>query len=207
MSMRFILIRHGNTFKPEDKLVWVGARTDLPLVEKGLAQAQEIADAIEKAQVKPVALIAGPLKRTQQTAQAIADRLHTDVRTDPRLHEINYGKWEGKSSEEIMAEGDTLLLEAWNKHSIIPTGRGWQPSEAQIIVNVAAILAEAAEGTSILVTSNGIMRFFARAAVNASDFPDRKVATGNVCIMERDGRTGWRIVKWNQPPHILNAEA
>jgi len=72
---------------------------------------------------------------------------------------------------------------------------------------VAMVLAEAAShtkegGTSLIVTSNGIMRFFARAAVNAADFPDRKVATGHVCVMEC-ADAGWRIGQWNAPPGVL----
>ena len=42
MRARLILARHGNTFAPTDKPFWVGARSDLSLVEKGLAQAQEM---------------------------------------------------------------------------------------------------------------------------------------------------------------------
>jgi probable phosphoglycerate mutase len=203
MTVRLIIARHGNTFRPEDKPVWVGARSDLPLVEKGVAQAEELAEALEKARIVPDAIIAGPLKRTQEAAHIVAGRVHTPFRTDARLCEIDYGAWEGKSSEEIIAAGDAKALEAWNKHSVFPQNRGWLPTEAKITINIAAILAEIRDGTSLIVTSNGIMRFFARASVNAADFPDRKVATGNICIMERDGGTGWRMLRWNQPPSIL----
>ena len=37
--MRLILSRHGNTFSPGEKAVWVGRRSDLPLVEEGRRQA------------------------------------------------------------------------------------------------------------------------------------------------------------------------
>ncbi|MGB9152935.1 MAG: histidine phosphatase family protein [Alphaproteobacteria bacterium] len=203
MTARLILARHGNTFKPEDTPVWVGARTDLPLVEKGLAQAQALADVLRDAAIIPGVLIAGPLQRTRQMASIIAKTLKISadaVRIDPRLKEIDYGSWEGKSTDEIVAAGAGAELAAWNKTSVFPVSPGWNPSEAQIIVDTCSILAKASEGTSLIITSNGILRFFARAAVNAGDFPDSKVATGHICVMERDNSRSWRITQWNQPP-------
>ena len=208
MSARLILARHGNTFNPTDKPVWVGARSDLPLVEKGLAQAQALAMALKQANITPEVMLTGSLQRTRQAVEMAREALGVPadrVRSDPRLSEIDYGAWEGKSTEEIEALGGGVELAAWDKQSVFPTSPGWQPVEAQIIANVGALLAEAREGTSLIVTSNGILRFFARAAVNAGDFLDRKVATGRVCVMER-GEGDWRIVQWNQLPEILCSE-
>ncbi len=66
--MQYLLLaRHGNTFAPGQKVVWVGARNDLSLVESGLAQAHVLAEALEKASVKPDAIYAATLKRTTNT--------------------------------------------------------------------------------------------------------------------------------------------
>jgi len=202
MSARLILARHGNTFRPEDTPVWVGARSDMPLVEKGLAQAQALAEMLQKAHIMPEIVVAGPLQRTRRTAEIVAETLKipsNKIHIDARLTEIDYGTWEGKSSEAIIAAGDGAELAAWNKASVFPTTPGWSPSEAQIIVDSCAIMAELNTGTSLIITSNGILRFFALAAVNAKDFPDRKVSTGHICVMEY-GADGWRITQWNQPP-------
>ncbi len=206
MNARLILARHGNTFRPEDEPVWVGARSDLPLVEKGLAQAQALGEALRRAGIIPDVLIAGPLQRTRQTATIIAEILKIpvdDIRIDRRLTEIDYGSWEGKSTAAIIAAGDDAELAAWTKNSIFPASRGWKPSEAQIIADTLSMLAEAEDGTSLIVTSNGILRFFAHAAVNARDFPDRKVATGRYCVMECGEDGLWRVMQWNQPPENL----
>ncbi|MDR3424978.1 MAG: histidine phosphatase family protein [Alphaproteobacteria bacterium] len=205
MTVRLILARHGNTFGPKDEPVWVGARSDLPLVEKGLTQAKALGEALRQAVIVPDSLIAGSLQRTRQTAEIVAETLGLPVaaiQIDPRLTEIDYGAWEGKSTAAIIASGDDAELAVWNKHSIVPEDRGWKPSEAQITADIASMLAEAeAEGgTTLIVTSNGILRFFASQAVNARAFPDRKVATGNICVMERGAEGNWHIVKWNEPP-------
>lgn len=206
MTARLILARHGNTFGPEDKPVWVGGRSDLPLVEKGLEQGRALGNALHQAGIVPDMIIAGPLQRTRQTAELVTEALDIPtepIRIDPRLTEIDYGAWEGKSTEEIIEAGHDAELAAWNKNSIFPTDLGWKPSEAQIIADTASLLAELTEGTSLVITSNGILRFFARLATNARDFPTRKVATGNICVMECCGDGCWRITRWNQPPQSL----
>jgi probable phosphoglycerate mutase len=204
MTARLILARHGNTFTPQDNPIWVGARSDLPLVDKGLAQSQAIADALIKAHILPTSIITGPLQRTRQMANIIAQKLNiasTAICIEPRLAEIDYGAWEGKSSSEIEAMGGGAELAAWNKSSIFPTIPGWSPGEAQIIADTQAILAETANN-ALIITSNGILRFFARATLNAAAFPDRKVATGHLCIMEKQ-TDGWHILQWNTPPEKL----
>jgi len=206
MSARLILARHGNTFKAEDEPVWVGARTDLPLVEKGLAQAQLLADAMQNTHTRPDTIITGPLKRTRETATIIAATLGLkldQIRIDHRLTEIDYGAWEGKSSSAILAGGDGAELAAWNKDSVFPTNPGWFPTEAQLIADTGHMLEEVGDGLTLIVSSNGILRFFARAAINAQAFPDRKVLTGYICVMDRDPNGVWHIVEWNMRPDLF----
>ena len=62
MSMHVILARHGNTFDPGEQPVWVGARTDLPLVAKGRDQAAEIGAALRASNMIPQRVLAGPLR-------------------------------------------------------------------------------------------------------------------------------------------------
>ncbi|MDR3448403.1 MAG: histidine phosphatase family protein [Alphaproteobacteria bacterium] len=201
---KLILARHGNTFRPEDTPVWVGARTDMPLVEKGLTQAHDLAEALKRSRLVIDSILTGPLQRTLATAKIIGNKLGMadKVRIDPRLTEIDYGAWEGKACEQIDALGHTAEREAWEKSSVYPASPGFAPAEPQIIADVQAILNERSSGKGLVVTSNGILRYFARAALNAADFPSFKVATGAVCVMERTPE-GWRIGQWNKPPSVL----
>jgi len=204
---RIILARHGNTFRPEDTPVWVGARSDLPLVDKGLAQAEALAAALLAHKVQLAALTTGPLQRTRKTAEIVAERLGIApdrIRIDNRLTEIDYGRWEGKTTDEIMAMDPNGELQDWNKNSVYPSHAGWKPKEMQIIADVGLLMAEALPGTSLIVTSNGILRFFAAACANADEIADRKVATGHICVLEGTPDSGWRIIQWNQPPERLS---
>lgn len=206
MTTRLILARHGNTFGSMDEPVWVGARSDLPLVEKGLAQAEALGDAIVSARTKLNAIIAGPLQRTKITAEIVAEKLGMNapqIAIDHRLTEIDYGAWEGLSTAAIIATFGEAEMAAWNEDSIFPTTPGWKPDKDQIQEDAASVMAEIREGLSLIITSNGILRFFARQADNAHDFPNLKVAPGNACMMERDDKKAWHIVKWNVTPSDL----
>ena len=71
-ATRIILLRHGNTFAPGEEAVWVGARTDLALVEKGRWQAEEAGKQIHKAGLVVNSIVTGPLRRTTETAAIVA---------------------------------------------------------------------------------------------------------------------------------------
>ena len=85
--VKVYLARHGQT-------VWnrrdvVCGRTDIPLTEKGLQQARELAEQVAATSVDLI--LASPLQRAQQTAQAVAERIHVPIVTEPLLLEQNFG--------------------------------------------------------------------------------------------------------------------
>ena len=91
--MRLYVARHGETqWNIENK---ISGRTDIPLTAKGLQQAQLLA---EHAKGKGIeVIIASPLLRARQTAQAVSDAIGVPVQIDERLMELNFGVFEGKS--------------------------------------------------------------------------------------------------------------
>ncbi len=210
--MLLFLARHGNTFGPGDRVVWVGARTDLPLTLKGRDQAAALGEALAPHRTMIERVISGPLLRTREHAAIAARELVFGgaIEIDERLREIDYGKWEGRSSEEIQAL-DSDELKAWDERGEWPNSQGWAPSERVIIGNVAQFANDVAEGigdggAALLVTSNGILKFFLKLVPGA--FEDMastgalKVATGNCCALRHDS-TGWRVAFWNRQPREL----
>ncbi|HEV7468118.1 MAG TPA: histidine phosphatase family protein, partial [Candidatus Dormibacteraeota bacterium] len=51
----------------------------------------------------PAAVWHSPLGRTRETAEAIAAATGAPCRPDPRLMELSFGTWEGRSHEEVRA--------------------------------------------------------------------------------------------------------
>ena len=89
--MKLYIARHGETpWNVENR---VSGRTDVPLTERGLQQAQELA---KNAMGKGIeVIISSPLLRARQTAQAVSDAIGVPVLIDERLMELDFGKFEG----------------------------------------------------------------------------------------------------------------
>ena len=89
--MRLYVTRHGQT--QWNALNKVLGRTDVPLDETGLAQAEELARSLAG---EPIDLVlTSPLQRTVQTGAALACSLGIPVRTADELIEMNFGIYEG----------------------------------------------------------------------------------------------------------------
>jgi broad specificity phosphatase PhoE len=137
--------------------------------------------------------------------------LKASLSIDERLREIDYGLWEGKSSEEIRALGGDCELRAWNERGEWPRSPQWTPSPETIEANAAELASELAaalpEGrAALLVTSNGILKFFLKLVPGAFEEMSArgalKVATGNCCALRYSER-GWQVVFWDcEPSHL-----
>lgn len=106
MSLRLILIRHGQTeWNTQQR---VQGRTDIPLNENGKNQCVAIAKRLQN--TKLAGIYSAPLSRSLDTARLIAEHHACHVEVREALTEINFGAWEGKTAEELAAEFPSL----WN---------------------------------------------------------------------------------------------
>lgn len=211
--MLLLLARHGNTFEPGDKVVWVGARTDLPLTAKGREQAAALGEGLQPFKSAIKRIVSGPLQRTREHAAIAAQVLGSNqqVEVDERLREIDYGLWEAKTSDEIQALGGADELKAWDERGLWPPSPGWSPAEDRIATNASELAHEfsaslTSDDAALLVSSNGILRFFLRLLPGAFEAlaanRGLKVATGNICALGYEGGA-WHVAFWNRPPQHL----
>ncbi|WP_431856557.1 histidine phosphatase family protein [Azospirillum sp.] len=212
--MNLIFARHGNTFGPGDKVVWVGRETDLPLVERGEEQAREAAEALRAAGLVPASVTSGTLKRTRGFAGIVRDALCPQVTAvqDPRLDEIDYGAWAGLSSEEIAARpGGTAMAEAWQKEDVWPDGAGWRSTQAEILDALRSfldeLLATAKDGkTRLVVSSNGTLRFVPRLLGIAEPGVSYQMKTGHLGLVRRNADGALKLMCWNAKPAEFAAQ-
>lgn len=94
----FLFVRHGRT-EGNVRRILVG-RTDIPLDELGYRQAAAVAEHVGTL-ARPDVVVASPLLRARETAQAIADVLELPVDIEPDIAELNFGEYEGWSFEDI----------------------------------------------------------------------------------------------------------
>ncbi len=90
---------------------------DVDLTVAGQAMAQAFAD--EYKRIDWAAIYCSPMKRTQATAAPIAAATGLSIELRDGLRECNYGKWEGKTKEEVDTTFhdnyvDWMTEPAWN---------------------------------------------------------------------------------------------
>ena len=201
MSLTAIIVRHGNTFSPGETPRRIGARTDIPLVASGQAQAQALAT-IFAADAPFDRVLTGPLRRTQETARVIAERQRCPVvvETHAWLAEIDHGPDEDQTEDVVLARVGASALRAWDEAGEAPAG--WTVDAARRIAAWQALLANAT-GRIAIVTSNGAARFALLA------HPDLRAQAGRLASMKlrtgawgRIAQTGgmFSLGAWDQRP-------
>ncbi len=204
MSQHLLFARHGNTFGPGDKVVWVGRETDLPLVEKGLEQAAAAAEALRRKGLIPDAIYCASLQRTRRFAAIVAATLGlAEPVIDSRLDELDYGSWAGRSNDEILAADPAAAaaMEAWNASDSWPEGTGWVSRRETVLAALESYaadrLAPGAHVRPLTVSSNGTLRFLPRLMLEkAVQLPSFKMRTGHLGLIER-GEGSAQLRAWD----------
>lgn len=118
--VRLVVARHGEAGGNRD-MRYLGS-TDAPLTEFGLAQAEQLGQALASFGLD--AIYTSPLVRALATAEAIARATGLTPLIEPALRESAYGAWEGLTHAEVR-ERDPALLRAWETDpDIAPPGGG-----------------------------------------------------------------------------------
>lgn len=92
----FYLLRHGEAEGNAEGLMQ--GHYDVPLTEKGRTQVKELSEKLKDINFDKA--YSSDLLRTKQTAEIIVMERQLAVQTSELIRERNYGKFEGKSSEE-----------------------------------------------------------------------------------------------------------
>lgn len=112
-----ILVRHGDTDINDANQF--RSRLDPPLNEEGAKQAESLAKAMKDSGTEVERIIAGPLLRTVQTADIIAEQYGLDVQQDRGLISWALGFMTGKDKDEY---AELLSYYIDNPKSVPPQG-------------------------------------------------------------------------------------
>ncbi|MFY9352605.1 MAG: histidine phosphatase family protein [Sphingobium sp.] len=194
---RIVVIRHGNTFAGSAQARRIGARTDIPLVESGRAQADRLGAWFAGQGMTIARLLSSPLLRARETADRIAAATgHPPDGTAHWLGEIDHGPDEGRPEAEVLARIGAQALADWDERAIAPDG--WIVDTDARIAAWRAFFAEGGEGADLLVTSNGAARY----ALLAAGLPmgSLKLRTGAFGELAVDGGGRVSLVRWDERP-------
>ncbi|MGP3990415.1 bifunctional RNase H/acid phosphatase [Streptomyces sp. 3N207] len=164
----FVLLRHGETpLTPEKRFSGSGG-SDPELSAVGRRQAAAVAEALA-ARGTVEAVVSSPLRRCQETAATVADRLGLSVRTDEGLRETDFGAWEGLTFAEVRERYPEDLATWLASPAARPTGGGESFEEVARRVAPARdkLLARYPGRTVLLVTHVTPVKTLVRLALGA----------------------------------------
>ncbi len=127
---RLFIARHGETvFNAAGQMQGQG-QVHTPLTRQGFVQADEMGKALAKwlGTRQSLSLWASSAGRAQQTMAIIAHHIGAewrDVRTDPRLEEIDVGDWSGRYYADIIAEQGDIMDRDVGLFTVRPPNGEW----------------------------------------------------------------------------------
>jgi broad specificity phosphatase PhoE len=155
MAPLLLLARHA-AVGPEAAGRYLG-RTDLPLGPAADAQIRDLAARL--APFRPARCLASPLRRAADTAARLAPPLGLTVETDRDLREIDFGRWDGRTFDQIVAS-DPELVARWDAADpafAFPEGEAMGTFLGRV-ARAAERLAALPEDRVLVVTHGGVVR-------------------------------------------------
>jgi len=146
------LVRHGQA-EHFDKCRFFG-HTDIDLTDTGIKQMEIIAQKLKGISMEEV--YSSDLKRASKSASIIASHWNKIPRKVPEFRELNFGKWEGLTWEEIdkrFPGGLKARFEDLINYKI-PGGESLEDLQVRVLGKLKKIL-KGGEGKSILLVTHG----------------------------------------------------
>ncbi|HJZ25205.1 MAG TPA: histidine phosphatase family protein [Streptosporangiaceae bacterium] len=158
------LLRHGQT--PMSVQKRYAGRTDAPLTEVGVQQAAAAAKRLASAGLGVI--VTSPLRRTVQTAQAVAAVTGAAVVTDDGFRETDFGAWEGLTFAEVR-ERWPAEISAWLADPDVapPGGESFTDVSARVTEALDRVLAARAGQTVLIVSHVTPIKMLVTAALLA----------------------------------------
>ncbi|MGE5499584.1 MAG: histidine phosphatase family protein [Syntrophothermus sp.] len=127
----FYIIRHGNTTAGN----MISGRTPgFHLSENGRMQAEQLAERISH--IGFDAIYASPMERTQETASYLARRTDKKVETLESLIEVDFGRWTGKSFDELESDKVWKLFHTFRSGTPVPGGESMVDVQTRMITEI-----------------------------------------------------------------------
>lgn len=151
--MRLFLVRHGQTAANRQG-VFCGM-TDLPLTERGVEQAEQVAQWL--AEVPFVQAISSELLRARHTAEIVLGQRELALLPDGGFNEMNFGDWEMRHHKDLQQQ-DTAAWADWVadwQQACPPAGESFPQFSQRISQQAQRLLSEQGDGDRLLVAHQG----------------------------------------------------
>ena len=153
---RLFLVRHGDTELNSKERYW--GHSDVKLGAAGLKQAEKLRDRLVTEKID--AIYSSDLERASLTAKIIASKHQLDVITCAELQEINFGKVEGLTFDEIIRLYPELteLWTSWSRQLKFPDGESVDELNCRVSKFLGRLEKHAPDETILIVAHAGPLR-------------------------------------------------
>lgn len=178
------MVRHATCPHIDDTLL--GRALDAPLDERGKRQARALAEHLRDE--APLRVECSPRRRTLQTACAIAESAHCDMRVAPALDELDFGDWAGRTFAQLERDRG---WRRWNEDrdaARTPAGIGIRVVQHDVGQHLSALATTCAGATLVLVTHAEIIRSIVLHCLGAPahDYPRITIDPGSITRLSAD---------------------
>jgi ribonuclease H / adenosylcobalamin/alpha-ribazole phosphatase len=149
-----VFVRHGETVHTTDRRFSGPGGDDPGLTDDGWAQARRAAAALGDDGAY-AALVSSPLRRTRETASAIAETLGLEVEIDDEFREAAFGDWDGYTVDDVR-ERWPAEFESWRESFFDSAPPGGEALSAvrERVEKALLTLVEAHPGEKVVVVSH-----------------------------------------------------
>ena len=145
-----LLVRHGLT--ATTGTVLPGRAAGLHLSERGVAQAEAVAERIGQLKKRPVALYVSPLERARETAAPIARTLGLRAGVQRGLLECDFGAWTGKKLSLLGQKKEWRSVQHSPSTFRFPDGESFVEMQLRVWQTLERLAARHANRTIVVVS-------------------------------------------------------
>jgi broad specificity phosphatase PhoE len=155
--MALYFVRHGET--DWNRVKRFQSTSDVPLNERGLAQAACLANELLRREIKIGELRCSPLQRAVKTAQIIGDRLGVNPIVDERITELPFGDWEGMFEADLATQFGEQFQTWRDSHYTLapPGGQCLRDAADRLRPALGDLLEPSLNGNTMVVAHQAIM--------------------------------------------------
>jgi broad specificity phosphatase PhoE len=154
-----LFIRHAET----DMAGTFCGHSNPPINARGRQQIQTLMNALDGEEIE--CIFTSDLERAAYTASTLADAFGIPCIKKPDLREINFGRWEGHTWQQIQ-ELDEAYARRWAEtypNLPAPGGESFADFQARVIAEVTEILNSSDRRKVAVITHGGVMRVVLQA--------------------------------------------
>jgi probable phosphoglycerate mutase len=200
-----VLVRHGasEAALPGKSFPLIDGQGDPALSEVGRDQARSVAR--ELADERFSGMFVSNLRRTQETARPLAEKLDLEPTVLPDLREVFLGELEGGEYRIKVAEGDPLVAEiaARERWDVIPGAEPPEEFEGRLRRAIGTIASSVPSGSIAVAFAHGaVIGQLCAMATGSRPFAFIHADNGSISrlVVHEDGR--WLLRSFNETRHL-----